>query len=154
MTTKNSAAAIAAVCVVALSVAVSGATQDIPQVQRDGAAGSAPTLSGCLARGTGTGTYTLTTGARKDAPPPKAGEQPLTVALTGTEVDLAPHVGHTVSLTGSYAAVIGPAGTAVGTTGTAKPAPDAAAVTAEKELRSFTVKTLKMVTASCTDAAD
>ncbi len=154
MKTTNAAAGITALCVVALSVAVSAATQDIPQAQRDGAAGStALTLSGCVARGAGAGTYTLTSGAKKDAPPPKAGDQPLTVALTGTDVDLAAHVGHTVSLTGSYAAAIGPVGTA-GTAGTAKPAPEAAAGMAPKELRSFKVKSLKMVTASCSDAAD
>src|SRR5690349_13399603 len=106
MKKTNSVAAITALCVVALSVAASGAAQDIPMLQREGVA--SPTVSGCVAKGTATGTYTLSSGAKKDAPPPKSGDQPLTLALTGTDVDLAPHVGHTVSLTGSYEVPMSP----------------------------------------------
>jgi len=151
MKTMNSVAAITALTVVALSVAVSGATQDLPLIQREGAA--SPTLSGCVARGTAAGSYTLSSGAKKDAPPPKAGDQPLTVALTGADVDLAPHVGHTVSVTGTYEFAMGPAGTPVGTTGTPAPAPGPTAATAAKELPSFTVKSMKMVAPSCSEAA-
>jgi len=152
MKRTNSVAAITALCLVALSVAVSGAPQDLPLLQREGLA--SPTLSGCVARGAAAGTYTLTSGAKKDAPPRKAGDQPLTVALTGTDVDLGPHVGHSVSLTGSYEAMWWPIGTPVGTTGPAAPSPAPAAATTAKDLRTFTVKSLKMVAASCTEAAD
>ena len=151
MKTMKTSTLVATTVCVALSMAVAGAAQDrLPYLQREGAAAApAPTLSGCVARGTEAGTYTLST-AKKDATTPPDADQPLTVALTGTDVDLAPHVGHTVTVTGSYAAAMEPTG-ATGTAGTEKPAP--ATGDAAKKLRAFTVKSLKMIAPSCADAA-
>ena len=148
-TMKISLVAATAVCL-ALSGVVSVAQEKIPELQRDGAAGAnTPTLSGCVARGASTGTYTLTSHV-KNAAAPTAADQPRTVALTGTDVDLGPHVGHIVSLTGSYLAATEPTGP-TGTAGTEKPAP---AADASKPLRTLTVKSLKMIASSCSEAGE
>ena len=152
MKTTNSAAAITALCV-ALGAAVAGAAQDLPLLQRDVSGAKGSTVSGCVARDAGTGTYTLATAA-KDAGASAADDPLFTTVLTGMDADLAAHVGHIVSVTGSYSPVIGPAGTALGTPGTAKPAPGTVAGRAGKSVRTFMVKTLKMVAASCSEAAD
>jgi hypothetical protein len=153
MKTTNSATAITALCVV-LGAAVAGAAQDLPLLQRDVSGAKGSMLSGCVARGAGTGTYTLATATTKDAGPPAADDPLFTIVLTGMDADLAAHVGHTVAVLGSYAPAIGPAGTALGTSGTAKSAPGSAAGRAAKSVRTFMVKSLKMVAASCSEAAD
>jgi hypothetical protein len=150
MKTTNSAAAITTLCVV-LSAAVAGG-QDLPLLQRDVSGAKGSTVSGCVARDAGTGTYTLATAAAKDAVAPAADDPLFTTVLTGMDADLAAHVGHIVSVTGSYSPVIGPAGTALGRSGTAKPAPGTAAGRAAKSVRTFMVKTLEMVAASCSEA--
>jgi hypothetical protein len=66
------------------------------------------------------------------------------VALTGTEVDLSKHVGHSVTLTGSFASPTA----AIGTSGTEKPATPAATED-KKAAKTFTVKSLKMVSPTC-----
>ena len=150
-TMKISIVAATAVCL-ALSGVVLVGQEKIPELQRDGAAPAAagakiPTLSGCVARGASTGTYTLTSNVKTGAAPTDT-DQPRTVALAGTDVDLGPHVGHLVSLTGSYVApteATGPTGTA----GTDKPAP---AADASAPLRTLTVKSLKMIAGSCSEA--
>jgi len=150
MKTTNSAAALTALCVV-VGAAAAGAAQDLPLLQRDVSGAMGSTVSGCVTRGVGPGTYTLADAARKDARPPATGDPLFTIALTGMDVDLAAHVGHLVSVTGSFAPVIGPAGTAAGLSGPAKSAPGAAAA---KAVRTFMVKSLTMVAASCSEAAD
>ena len=104
-------------------------------------------MSGCVARGASTGTFTLANNVKNEAAPSGA-DQPPTVALAGTDVDLAPHPGHIVSVTGSYVAATEPTGP-TGTAGTEKPSPSA---DASKPLRTFTVKSLKMGAASCSEA--
>jgi hypothetical protein len=143
---------ISTVALVALAATVGAATagvsQDrIPDAQRPGAIEApASTLTGCVARGTATDTYTLAE-AKKDATAAPATAAPAElVALAGTDVDLSKHVGHSVTVTGSYT---GTAGT-TGTSGTEKPA--AAPATTEdtkKPAKTFTVKSLKMVAPSC-----
>ena len=146
---KISIVAATAVCCLALSGVVSVAQEKIPELQRDDAAGAnTPTVSGCVARGASTGTYTLTSDVKNEAAPTDS-DKPRIVALTGTDVDLGPHVGHVVSLTGSYLAATEPAGP-TGTAGTEKPAPPAA--DASKPLRTLTVKSLKMIAGSCSEA--
>jgi hypothetical protein len=148
-TMKISMVTATAVCL-ALSGVVSFAQERIPELQRDGAAGAnTPTLSGCVARGASTGTYTLTSNVKNEAAPTDA-DQPRTVALTGTDVDLGPHVGHIVSLTGSYLAATEPT-SPTGTAGTEKPVP---AAHAGKPLRTLTVKSLKMIAGSCSEAVE
>ena len=136
----------------AVSAAAAGVGQDrIPDAQRPGAI-DAPgiTLTGCVARGIATDTYTLAE-AKKDATAAPATAAPATaapaelVALTGTDVDLSKHVGHSVTVTGSYAGTDG----ATGTSGTAKPAAPAATEDTKKPAKTFTVKSLKMVAATC-----
>lgn len=147
-TMKISLVAATAVCL-ALSGVVSVAQERIPELQRDGAAGvNTPTLTGCVARGASTGTYTLSNVKNEAAP--TGADQPRTVALTGTDVDLGPHVGHIVSLTGSYLAAMVPAGL-TRTAGTEKMA---AAADASKPLRTLNVKSLKMIAGSCSEAVE
>ena len=71
--------AATAVCL-ALSGVVSVAQEKIPELQRDGAAGAkTPTLSGCVARGASTGTYTLTSHVKntlRRPPPTNRGPSP------------------------------------------------------------------------------
>jgi hypothetical protein len=149
-TLKISIVAATAVCM-ALSGVVSVAQEKIPELQREGAAGAnMTTMSGCVARGTSTGTYTLTSPAKKGEASTDADQQPRTVALGGTEVDFAPHVGHTVSVTGSYVAAMESTGP-TGTSGTEKPAPTADLT---RPLRTLTIKSLKMIADSCSEAAE
>lgn len=123
-TMKISIVAATAVCCLALSGVVSVAQERIPELQRDSAAGAnTPTLSGCVARGASTETYTLTSNGKNEAVKTDA-DQPRIVALTGTDVELGPHVGHVVLLTGSYLGVTDPTGP-TGTAGTEEPAPPA-----------------------------
>ena len=149
MKTMKISMAATAVCL-ALSGVVLVAQEKIPELRREGAAGvTTPTLSGCVARGASTGTYTLTSNVKKQAAPTDA-DQPATVALTGTVVDLGPHVGHLVSLTGSYLAATEPTGL-TGTAGTDKAPP---AADASKPLRTLTVQSLKMIAGSCSAAVE
>ena len=143
---------ISTVALVALAATVSaapaGVSQDrIPDAQRPGAIEApASTLTGCVARGTATDTYTLAE-AKKDATAAPATAAPAElVALAGTDVDLSKHVGHSVTVTGSYTGTDG----ATGTSGTEKPAAAPATTEATKKpAKTFTVKSLKMVAPSC-----
>ena len=141
-----------ALAVVAMAMTFNAApgavAQDkIPELQRDAATlpGNV-TLTGCVARGTEPGTYTLTNitkagdGVAKDAAPSR------TVVLSGTDVDLSKHLDHLVAVTGPQA----PEVRAVGTTGAEKPTiPDARKEEDKKTIPSFTVTSLKMVAGSC-----
>ena len=143
------------VAVVAMSMAVSAAAagagqEKIPELARPGMTDvKSITLTGCVARGTATGSYTLTrasegAAAASDATPP------LPVALTGTDVDLNKHVGQSVSVTGSYAN----AGVAVGTAGTEKPTVPVTIEDDKTAPRSFTVKSVTMIASSCMQASE
>ena len=152
-TLRISAATVAALCV---AFTVSGTAQErIPDAQREKAADvKTPTLTGCVARGAAGSTYTLTstgkaagsvatteTGAKDEM-------QPRVVTLAATTVDLAPHVGHQVEVTGTYANAAVP----TGTSGT--PAPATPAASSKDALpRAFTVQSVKMVAASCATGA-
>ena len=149
MTTLNiSRVAATAVCL-ALSGAVAIAQERIPELRREAPAPDAKTLtlSGCVARDASTGTYTLASNLKNQAAPTEA-DQPRTVALRGTDVDLGSHVGHIVSLTGSYLAAAEPTGPAGAAADTEKPA----SADASKPLRAFAVKSLKMIAGSCSEA--
>jgi hypothetical protein len=147
---------ISTVAVVAISMAVSaaaaGASQDrIPELQRPGAM-NAPsiTLTGCVARGTANDSYTLAEENKARAAAPEAAKASMLVALSGTEVDMSKHVGHKVAITGSYTPTDGIAGT----TGSEKPAASATLDNSTKSAKTFTVKSLKMVAASCETASE
>ena len=133
-----------------LGVTAAGASQDrMPDAQRPTAtmAAAGTKLTGCVARGSATNTFTLAE-AKKDAPAAAAAADASTpaalVTLAGTEVDLSKHVGHSVTLTGSYAT-----DATVGTSGTEKPAVPAATGDSKKAAKTFTVKSLEMVSTSC-----
>jgi len=141
---------ISTVALVALaamvSAAAAGASQDKADAQKP-ATMDAPgmTITGCVARGTAADTFTLAE-VKKGAPVAADASTPAPlVALTGTEVDLSKHVGHSVALTGSYASP----NAAVGTSGTEKPATPAASEDSKKAAKTFTVKSLKMVSPTC-----
>lgn len=142
---------ISTVALVALAATVSaaaaGASQDrVPDAQKP-ATMDAPgiTLTGCVARGTAADTFTLAE-VKKGAPVAADANAPAPlVALTGTEVDLSKHVGHSVTVTGSYASTTA----TVGTSGAEKPAAPAAIEDSKKTAKTFTVKSLKMVSATC-----
>jgi hypothetical protein len=131
------------------------ATQEsVPPLQKDGSTNpKSITLTGCVAQGTPAGTYTLTTSTPKAEATDKDAKKPMTLILTGTDVDLSPHVGHEVSVTGQHAV---PA--AIGTTGVAGSEKPAAGVAVKdddkKPTGTFTVKSLKMVATSCTPPAN
>lgn len=143
---------ISTVAVMAISMAVSvaavGTSQErIPDVQRPGATDATSiTLTGCVARGTANDSYTLTEEkkAAATATAPDAAPSTELVALSSTEVDISKHVGHKVAITGSY----NDSDAVVGTTGAEKPAPSASPEK-DKKAKTFTVKSLKMVAASC-----
>ena len=136
----------------ALGAVASGVSQDaIPALQRE--ARPAPqisiptTLTGCVARGTATGTYALTDILKEGEATPAARNAPerLTVVLSGTDVDVSKHVGHKVSVTGAYASD-------ERATGARTEKPAAASATREggkKTTETFTVRSLKMVADSC-----
>jgi hypothetical protein len=154
---KSTISTVALVAFAAVSVAAAGLSQDrTPDTQKPATMDAqGMTITGCVARGTAADTFTLAEGktgapaASADATAPAA-----IVALTGSAVDLSKHVGHNVTLTGSYAS---PDAT-VGTSGTEKPATTATTATpasspapeaSKKAAKTFTVKSLKMVSPTC-----
>jgi hypothetical protein len=112
-----------------------------------------------VARGVASGTYTLTNFTRDAGTLTKEITPLTTVVLAGTDVDVSTHVGHRVSVTGSYASfelASYPRGELA--TGPALMAKPAAAAAKEdggrKPIRTFTVKSLKMVADTCSQPAD
>jgi hypothetical protein len=151
MTTTYSTLAVVAMAMT-FSAAPGGVAQDrIPELQREGA--SLPknvTLTGCVARGTGPGTYTLTTVTKAGDDAAKDAAPSMTVVLSGTDVDISKHLDHMVAVTGSQALDE----RAVGTTGTEKPTtPDSRKEDDKRTIPSFTVTSLKMVADSCAKPA-
>jgi hypothetical protein len=143
---KLTISTVALVALAAVSAAAAGASQDkIPDAQRPATIDATGiTLTGCVARGTAADTFTLAE-VKEGAAAAAATAPAALVALTGTEVDLSKHVGHSVTLTGSYT---NPSA-AVGTSGTEKPATPAATEDSKKAAKTFTVKSLKMVSPTC-----
>jgi len=151
MKTTISTVAVAAMAMV-ISAAAAGVSQEqVPQAQRPGAAAAetaSVTLTGCVARDTATDTYTVTEAKKgtSTTAPSDATIKADVVALRGTEVDMSKHVGHSVTLTGTYAKP----DAAVGTSGTDTPAPSAAPGSEKKTTgKTFTVTSLKMVSPTC-----
>jgi hypothetical protein len=95
----------AAVASLALSAAAAGVGQDkIPYLSKQGPTESkSTTLTGCVARGSTTGSHTLTNITRDADDAAKDAFQGVAVVLSGADVDFGKHVGHKVSVTGSYA---------------------------------------------------
>jgi hypothetical protein len=150
---KRTLSAVAMVAVaMAVSAAAAGASQErIPELPRPSVTDvKSITLTGCIKRGTEIESYTLTE-AKEDATTTSNATPRPAVVLSSTDVDISKHVGHSVSVTGSYAK----AEIATGTSGTEKPAPAPTAITEGdgKTPRTFTVKSLKMLASSCQQSA-
>jgi len=141
---------ISVVALAALSMALTaagvGASQEkqIPELQRSSAvAPEGTTITGCVARGTGAETYTLTEAKKNTSATATPGAPAAPLTLAAKDVDLSKHVGHSVELTGSWATA---ADAPIGTAGTERPATADASKMAAK---TFTVKSVKMVASSC-----
>ncbi len=147
---KLTISTVALVAFAAVSAAAAGASQDrLPDAQRP-ATMDAPgiTITGCVARGTAADTFTLAEVKKAEPAATDTTAPAALVTLTGTEVDLSKHVGHSVALTGSYASPTATVGTS-GTDKPATPATPAAAEDSKKAAKTFTVKSLKMVSPTC-----
>ena len=142
---------ISTVAVVAIAMAVSAAAagvnqERIPDAQRPATTDASNiTLTGCVARGVAADTYTLAETKKSATPAADTTTPPELVALTGATVDMSKHVGHSVTVSGSYAK----ADAVVGTAGAEKPAAPTAAEGTKKTAKTFTVTSVKMVSASC-----
>lgn len=146
---KRTFSAVAMVVVsMAVSAAAAGASQErIPELPRpDVTDVKSITLTGCIERGTEIESYTLREAKESATTTSTATPRP-PVALSSTDVDMSKHVGHSVSVTGSYAK----AGNRTGYSGTEQPASAPTAITEgdAKTPRTFTVKSLKMLASSC-----
>ena len=136
--------------------------EQIPQLPTAQAiAAKSATISGCVAQGTVADTYVLT-GVVRDVEPTAPTTTPVpmaketskseTLLLTGSDVDMSKHVGHKVSVTGTDTAA---ADRPIGTSGStdAKPGTDSTAAKADAKVPAgFAVKSLKMISGSCTEA--
>ena len=153
----NSPAAATAMWMAITSVALAGAAQEkIPALQREALKGvESETLTGCVTRETGADTYKLTNvrpksvtkdlnNAAKDGELSNEMFAQAAVRLSTSDVDLAKHVGHRVSVTGLYAGA-----------GWRQPAISS---TLDKggngSLPTLSVKSLTMVADSCSEPAD
>ncbi len=150
-----------AAIVVGLSGPVTAAMQEkipyLPRVQpaapMQPAAPKSTIVTGCVGRGTADDTYVLTNVTRDVEAAVKDASKTETLLLSGPDVDMSQHVGHQVSLTGMHAA----ADSAIGTTGATDVKPDAPSTVAKtnpKVPTGFTVKSLKMISATCSEAGD
>jgi hypothetical protein len=146
---KNTFSAVAMVAVsIAVNPPVAGATQErIRELSGHGATdGKSTTLTGCVERGSGIGSYTLREATER--PTTTSNVTPrLSVAISSTDVNIGKHVGHSVSVMGSYAK----AERATGAAGTSKPVPPPGLTTGGdvNTRRSFTVTSLKLLASSC-----
>ena len=144
-----------AAIVVGLSGPVTAAMQEqIPYLPRaQPAAPKSTIVTGCVGRGTADDTYVLTNVARDAEAAVKDASKTETLQLSGPDVDMSQHVGHQVSLTGMHAA----ADAAIGTTGASDVMPGAQSTVAKtnpKVPAGFTVKSLKMISATCSEVGD
>lgn len=154
---------IAATCLavagaVGLAAQTPPAQEQAKQKPSMSAAGKTETVTGCLKAGEKAGTYVLSgvksgMAAEKGAAAggEKMGGMTLNVMVDPGGPDLKPHVGHTVQLTGSYAA--GDKGMAGGAAGEKPAAGEKSAAGMDHgkhgAMRSFNVTAMKHVSADC-----
>lgn len=140
--------------VLAFSTSAGAVNQErIPELPRDGRDdGSGATITGCVGRGTATGTYVLTRTAKEDEAAARGAVRRPPIVLSSTDIDMGRHVGHSVTVTGSYAREWAPAFAT--TAATEKSAPVGVVDDSRKAPRTFTVKSLKVVADSCSQPAD
>jgi hypothetical protein len=106
-----------------------------------------------VGRGTNSETYVLTNVTRDGEAAVKPASETETLLLSGSDIDISTHVGHQVSVTGMHTAL----DQAIGTTGAAsvKPATESTlSTTGAKVPAGFTVQSLKMISATCSEAGD
>jgi hypothetical protein len=152
----NSPAAATAMWMAITSVALAGAAQEkIPALQREALKGvESETLTGCVTRDTGADTYKLTNvrpksvtkdlnNAAKDGELSNEMFAQAAVRLSTSDVDLAKHVGHRVSVTGLYAGA-----------GWRQPFSSTLERGGHGTLPILNVKSLTMVADSCSEPAD
>ena len=149
---KRTVSAIAIAVSMTVGATAAGAVQErIPELPRPGATDvKSITLTGCVERGTEIESYILREATEGALTTSNAMPRP-PVAISSTDVQISKHVGHSVSVTGSYAAEI-----ATGTSGTKKPARPPTAISGSdgKTPPGFTVKSLKMLASSCQQSTD
>jgi opacity protein-like surface antigen len=143
----RSLVAVAVVSMTLSSAAADAGQEKIPYLQKPAPTDSTSTFSGCVTRGAAAGTHTLTNVTR-DGDVAKDSLQGKAVVLSGTDVDFSNHVGHRVSVTGSF--VSQPPAT--GTTGTNPTAPANTKDSDVKTTGTLTVKSLIMLSDSCSTA--
>ena len=131
-----------------------GVSQDkIPELPTSRAVFSlSTTVTGCVAQGTTANTYILTNVIRDGEATAKQPVKPETLLLSGSAVDMSKHVGHKVSLTGVDAAAAPPIGTRCDRL--VKPTAESTVADGAKVPTGFTVKSLKMIAASCSEAGN
>jgi hypothetical protein len=153
---------MSSVMAVAISAQQAPATPAAPATPSAPAAGAqmksdakAVSVSGCLQKGTAADTYTFTVmpaaaGAATAAPAAAGAPTGTFTVAAATGVNLTPHVGHRVELTGSVAAAPA-AGSAASAGAAAAPAGGATAPTSgSAPTQTFHATALKMVAPSCT----
>jgi hypothetical protein len=149
MRTKCLLAAVGILLMVLRTNAAGPGQERIPELRREAPSDAmGTTITGCVARGAAADTFILTNVAKERAILTMGGEERMTVVLSGTSVDLRKHLGHRVAATGSYA-IPEPAGTA----GIERPVPADVARDSSRPERTFTIKSLKVVSESCTRSA-
>ena len=138
MKTTYSALAIVIVSMTFTAAASGGGQDRIPELLRDDALfGKSVTLTGCVARGTEPGTFTLTNVPKASDGAAQEAARPLTVVLSATSVDISEHLNHMVSVVGTQAFEVAAIATIGRTEGDKKPPP------------TFTITSLKVVADSC-----
>ena len=150
---KTTYSAVALVGMATLfSAAAAAVNQDrIPELQRDGwRDGQGATITGCVARGAATDTYILTSIAKDGEITSKDAVPRAPIVLSSKDIDMGKHIGHSVSVTGSYerewpsAFATTEESASVGVIGNSS----------KKTSRTFTVKSLIMIADSCSQPAE
>jgi len=148
-----------AVTVASMVMGLSGATpraiQDkIPEIPTlRSVAAQSVSVTGCVGRGTTPDSYVLTNATQEGVAPGKDASKLETLLLSSENIDISKHVGHKVSVTGIHAATI----RAIGTTGATDVtlAPESPMTKpAAKVPAGFAVKSLTMISATCSQAGD
>jgi hypothetical protein len=111
------------------------------------------TVTGCVAQGTTANTYILTNVIRDGDATAKQRVKPETLLLSGSDIDMSKHVGHKVSVTGVDAAATLPIGT-TGALEIIKPTAESTVAKDAKVPAGFTVRSLKMISSSCSEAGN
>jgi hypothetical protein len=154
MKQKSWLAATIAAIVVGLSGSLEGMQDKIPEIPKpQPAAAQSMTVTGCVGRGTTAGTYVLTNVIRDGEAVGKDADKIETLVLSGSDIDISSHIGHKVSVTG-MPVVRGYTIETLGATDV-KPATESTmAKTGAKIPARFTVQSLTMISATCSEAGD